>query len=90
MRYVIAYDVANDKRRKRIADALEAVLTRVQFSVFEGDVPEDILDKAVRTTLTHLEDTDSLRVYKLCAMCAKRIDAYGRSVDLGSDPVRIL
>ena len=83
MRVVVAYDVADDAARDRVRTSLESVLTRVQFSVFEGEVPAGPLRSAVRSALGHIDPaTDSLRVYPLCGACAGRIDAYGRRVEV--------
>jgi CRISPR-associated protein Cas2 len=91
MRVVVSYDIADDKRRKKAADLLEMVLTRVQLSVFEGDLPPEVLAKSIARVLQHIEEeTDSLRVYPLCAACAPRIDVYGRRLLTDSSPVRIL
>ncbi len=91
MRVVVAYDISSDRHRQKVADLLEMVLTRVQRSVFEGDVPSEVLEKSVRHVLKHLDaETDSLRVYHLCAACAPQVDVYGRSLLMDSGPVRIL
>ncbi len=91
MRVVVAYDISNDRSRKKVADILGGVLTRVQYSVFEGEAPENVLAGAVRRALRFIEpETDSLRVYRLCADCARRVDAYGRGPNVCSEPVRIL
>jgi CRISPR-associated protein Cas2 len=91
MRVVVSYDISDDKRRKKAADLLEMVLTRVQLSVFEGDLPPEVLKKSIERVLLHIDaETDSLRVYPLCAACAPRVDVYGRRVLSDPGPVRIL
>jgi len=35
MHYVVAYDITNDKRRKKLSDLLETYGVRVNYSVFE-------------------------------------------------------
>jgi CRISPR-associated protein Cas2 len=78
VRVVVAYDISSDKKRQKVADLLEMVLTRVQRSVFEGDLPPEVLQKSVERALRNIEpETDSLRVYHLCAACAPRVDIYG-------------
>lgn len=37
MKFIITYDVQNDKRRKKISDELEAFGTRVNYSVHTTD-----------------------------------------------------
>jgi CRISPR-associated endonuclease Cas2 len=43
VRVVVAYDASSDKKRQTVADLLERVLTRVQRSVFEGDLPPEVV-----------------------------------------------
>ncbi|MGH9361780.1 MAG: CRISPR-associated endonuclease Cas2 [Thermoanaerobaculia bacterium] len=91
MRVVIAYDISSDRRRKKVADLLSNVLIRVQLSVFEGDVPPEVLERWVKKAVRLLDaETDSLRVYRLCAACAPRVDVYGLAMFLEGGPVRIL
>jgi len=91
MRYVLSYDITEDKPRTKVAKLMEGVLTRVQYSVFEGDVPEPRLTEAVQKAIGLIDpETDSLRVYRLCASCAARIDCYGKEVALGCEEVKVL
>ena len=91
MRVVVAYDISCDKRRQKVANLLAMVLTRVQLSVFEGDLPSEVLRKCVQRVLRHIDsETDSVRVYQLCASCVPRTDVYGRAFLLNDNPVRIL
>lgn len=91
MRVVVAYDISSDRQRTKVAQILQGVLVRVQYSVFEGDVPRPLLAQTVRRALPFLDaETDSLRVYHLCRTCAPKVDVYGRKVDLENDPVRVL
>jgi CRISPR-associated protein Cas2 len=92
MRVVIAYDISSDRRRKKVSDLLGNALTRVQLSVFEGDLPPEVLERWVEKAVRLLDtETDSLRVYHLCAACAPRVDVYGFGILLEDDlSVRIL
>lgn len=92
MRAVVAYDVCSNRRRRKVAKALEAALVRVQYSVFEGEVPASVLAVAVKSAAEWLDlETDSLRVYRLCGACAPRIEVFGaeRAV-VENEAVRIL
>jgi len=40
MHYVVAYDITNDKRRKKLSDLLETYGVRVNYSVFEIELNE--------------------------------------------------
>lgn len=77
-RYVVCYDIADDKRRRRIADILDGLGDRVQESVFEA-----VLDRRRLAVLIAELDgeidaaADRISVYPLCATCD------GKRVDLG-------
>jgi CRISPR-associated protein Cas2 len=80
MRYVIAFDVSDDRRRYRLVRVLLGYAKRVQKSVFEA--PE--LRRAAYLRLRSLAEgtvdpaTDSLRYYFLCEACADRIEFFGK------------
>ena len=79
MRYLISYDVADDKRRYRVVEALKDYAHRVQFSVFECDLEEaeiEILLKRVKSAIKEKED--SCRVYRLCAACWGEVVVIGK------------
>ncbi len=91
MHAVVAYDIPSDKKRQKTAELLLMVIPRVQESVFEGDVPEGVLGRTVKKILPLLDpQTDSLRVYHLCASCAGKVDLYGRNPSIEAGPVRVL
>ena len=78
MLYAICYDIADDKRRHRIADILLGYGERVQYSVFEADIDPsqmEILQKQVRREMD--ENCDSLRIYFLCETCREKIAIFG-------------
>jgi CRISPR-associated protein Cas2 len=64
--YLVAYDIAADRRRKKVMKALEAVGLRVNFSVFEARLTAAAL-AGLLTTLDGLIDArhDHIRVYPL-------------------------
>ncbi|XFA73273.1 CRISPR-associated endonuclease Cas2 [Thermosynechococcaceae cyanobacterium Okahandja] len=64
--YVIAYDIPNDKRRRKVAELLEGYGQRVQFSVFEARLtPKQLqqLRDRLRRRLKFSED--HVRIYPL-------------------------
>lgn len=75
MKYVVAYDISNDKRRKKLSELLDAYGVRVNYSVYEIE-----LNKSKREKLLHeielqkLFDKkyDSLRFYHLCETCVPK------------------
>ena len=77
---VVAYDVVGDRSRARLARRLEALVDRVQKSVFEGPVPATELN-AVRAAIREEIDfgTDTVRVFHLCARCRDATELFGTS-----------
>jgi len=76
--YVLAYDIADDKRRRKIARLCEAVAERVQYSVFEAYLTEAELEKLLKKTSRWMQTgQDSLRVYTLCASCRNKARTHG-------------
>jgi len=76
--YLISYDIPDNKRRTKVANALEDYGQRVQFSVFEV-----WLDHNTKRELTQRlkrvinEEEDSVRFYWLCAQCQRRVMVLG-------------
>ena len=70
MKYLITYDIENDKRRKKISDELEAFGYRVNYSVFECELNQTKLRK-LREKIEELVDIkyDSVRFYHICENC---------------------
>lgn len=59
IRYLVSYDIADPKRLRRVARALEGFGTRLQYSVFECPLDELRLEKlkaALHPLLNHDED----------------------------------
>ena len=82
MRYVVCYDVPDDKRRLRLAKCLDGYGDRVQYSVFEAVLDRSLFDKMIADIQGLIDaETDRVVVYALCAACA------GRRVYLGALPL---
>ena len=78
--HVLAYDIASDSRRARVARLMESLGDRVQGSVFEAYLTPAELDKLVKRALKILDkEEDSLRVYSICAGCKEKIKMHGIS-----------
>ncbi len=76
--YVLAYDIADDRRRAKIARLMESMGARVQGSVFEAHLNTAELDRLLKRALRLLrKEEDSLRVYSLCAACRKKVKVHG-------------
>lgn len=72
MRYVVAYDIADNKRRKKFSDLLDTYGTRVNYSVYEIELNQTKHKKLLR----EIEEKelinkkyDSIRFYHICQNC---------------------
>ncbi|MCO6450981.1 MAG: CRISPR-associated endonuclease Cas2 [Caldilineales bacterium] len=89
--YVIAYDVADDKRRLRLAKLLQRQGERVQHSVFEVYLTAAELDRLVRSCRRMIKkEEDSIRFYALCDACAAKILVLGQAQVTEPPGVRIV
>jgi CRISPR-associated protein Cas2 len=75
---VVSYDIEDDNRRNKAAKILLDFGRRVQYSVYECLVDDKDLKKLVnRLQKTISEQTDSVRIYVLCANCKKTVKIMG-------------
>jgi len=64
--YAITYDTPDDKRRNAIANVLKRYGERVQYSVFEAEMPKRLCDRMVDELERIIdEEEDSVFVYEL-------------------------
>lgn len=78
-RYIVCYDVSDDRRRRRVANTLDGYGDRVQGSVFELPVDRTLLDKCIsEITAIIAPDIDRIAVYRLCGNCEAERNYYGR------------
>jgi len=79
MFYIVSYDIPDTPRRTKIAKILEDFGDRVQYSVFECLLDQDLLEKMIsKLEGVVKEDEDSVRVYTLCGNCEKVIKIIGQ------------
>ena len=83
MIYIIAYDIADNKRRHRVAKTLESWGYRIQESVFQLRLDTATLAR-VRSRLAALisETDDVIHIYPICSSCAGRADILGAAIAL--------
>jgi len=76
---VVAYDIADDKRRAKIAKTLVQYGLRCNESVFECLLPESKIRK-LKQQLEKLADVreDIILYYYLCLPCAMKRESLGR------------
>ena len=65
-RFVLAYDIASDARRVRVATTLESYGDRLQYSVFLVDIKPARMVRLKAAVLAHIDmTTDSLLICDL-------------------------
>jgi CRISPR-associated protein Cas2 len=83
---VVSYDIQKDKNRRLIQKTLEGFGERVQYSVFECSISEaqyrELKEKLV---LIMDGDTDSIRCYRLCSACCKKVEYQGNGKIMEDD-----
>ena len=78
MQYWVCYDIADDRRRQRISDALLDFGTRVEESVFQCRLEPALAEKMMARVRHAIEEhTDKVHVLALCDACGARIVTYG-------------
>jgi CRISPR-associated protein Cas2 len=84
MKYVVAYDISNDKRRTKLSDLLGTYGVRVNYSVFEIELSEAKREKLLleieQKKLIH-KKYDTLRFYHLCENCVVKSFDIGNRAD---------
>ncbi len=86
-RYVVAYDIPDDRRRTRVARVLEGHGERVQYSLFECRLTGkqfQALWKELGEEI--LPQEDSLRAYRLCPTCTRWVKMVGQAVEVAEIP----
>ncbi len=78
LRYVICYDIPDDKRRTKVAKCLDGYGDRIQFSVFEALLTHTLIEKLIGKLTDMIDEKeDSVRIYALCANCAGKVHKLG-------------
>ncbi len=92
-RFVVCYDIADDRRRRKIAELLDAYGDRIQESVFELPVDRSLMNKCRDALIDVLDQKqDSLAIYRLCASCDEQRLYYGAAAaaHIGEEEVFIV
>ena len=78
MYFVICYDIADDKRRRRVEKLMRAFGHRVQESVCESELDEKRYLQ-LRTLVGKVmdEQEDNIRFYRQCSRCKTAIELLG-------------
>ncbi|WP_330203596.1 CRISPR-associated endonuclease Cas2 [Cyanobacterium sp. Dongsha4] len=85
--YLIAYDIPDDKRRKKIADILTGYGSRVQYSVFECVLNlKQYKELRKRLKKVFKQEEDNLRFYPISAHTLKQVEIWGQGSELTNPP----
>jgi CRISPR-associated protein Cas2 len=83
MLYVVSYDIPDTRRRTHVANVCKDFGRRVQYSVFECLLRDDLRELLEARLLREIDESeDSIRIYPLCAACEKNLTILG----LGEPP----
>ncbi|MDY0261385.1 CRISPR-associated endonuclease Cas2 [Syntrophotalea acetylenica] len=82
---VISYDIVCNRRRARLHKFLKEFGLNTQRSVFECEIDDEGLAR-IRSAAWQLVDpeTDSFRIYRLCARCQKQVAVSGQGLKVVS------
>ncbi|MEJ5363370.1 MAG: CRISPR-associated endonuclease Cas2 [Spirochaetota bacterium] len=87
MKYLICYDICNPKRLTRVAKQLERMGIRVQYSFFNVELDDEMLNKLLQILMNLIDPKeDKIYVYPICTDCRKKviIDGTGTLLDLNT------
>jgi CRISPR-associated protein Cas2 len=88
---VVAYDITSNRRRARLHRRLKEFGLNTQKSVFECEVNRYTLS-ALAALARELvdEQTDSFRIYRLCARCQRKVAVSGQGLKVIPLDYRVL
>ena len=80
---LISYDITSNRRRARLHKYLKEFGLNTQKSVFECDIEPDMLRQVMASAAMVIDRaTDSVRCYRLCSHCLKRVVVSGVGLKL--------
>lgn len=86
MLVIITYDIADEKRLRKVAILMEDYGIRVQRSVFECLIEERQVIQLIDKLMKIIEvKEDSTRIYRMCGNCQDRVQIIGQGA-VTSDP----
>lgn len=82
---IIAYDISCNRSRARLHKFLKEYGLNTQKSIFECQVDLDGLRIIIATAKSLINpETDSFRIYRICAQCQKRVIVSGLGIKVRS------
>lgn len=86
MNMIVAYDIADPRRLVRVAKVIKDYGTRVQKSIFEISVDQNIfaeMKSRIEEEIDPLED--GVKYFPVCEKCANTIEIIGRGIFVDPD-----
>jgi CRISPR-associated protein Cas2 len=78
VRYLVCYDISEDRRRQRLVDVLLDYGTRVEESVFECVLEASLAEQMIERIHKAVDTVeDKVLVYGLCESCADKVQILG-------------
>ena len=82
MRWIICYDIVDNRRRAHIAKYLEGWGRRIQKSIFECELSQSELRKVLERIDRELDpDEDRCMAIRQCESCVGAVLSIGRSIE---------
>ena len=86
MEMIVAYDIADPKRLRRVAKVMEDYGARVQKSIFEVSVKASVFrEMKGRIEQTIAPAEDGVKYFPLCEKCAATVEIIGRGIFVDPD-----
>ena len=81
MLHLIAYDIRDPKRLRHVAKTCEDYGLRVEYSVFECDLTEELFKNFWKRLQSLIDqEDDCILAYRICGGCVQRIQSMGMVV----------
>ncbi len=79
MVHIICYDIADERRRARVAATLLDYGRRLEESVFAVNVDDELAAQMKQRLFRQIEETeDTVHIFPLCAACVSKMEVMGR------------
>lgn len=77
--YIVSYDVSSDRLRNKIVKVLLNYGQRVQYSVFECEIPRKSFEQMYQklAVLMAASEEGNIRLYHLCGKCEEEVREIG-------------
>lgn len=86
-RYLVCFDISDDKKRKKVAKRLLSLGERVQWSVFEVELCKTAAQSLYSESVDDITETDRFFMYPLCSKC---VDLIKRNLSLTHESAMLL